>query len=385
MLLAVLLAAGCGSSQPVTTTKVRTATSGETTSTFPIKSYNLVLISARSGAVLRTWDTDLRSGVSDLAVSSAVADGRGGWFISGGFGLARMLPSGKLDTAWGTPQSRSLECLGRCLLVRAGSRLYVEGSRTHVVPPNAENQVSVIEAFDAERGERLWVSPELSQTVYALAASSSRVYVGGNFAVVGTVTRRRLAAFDANTGRLLDWRAPSFHFEPQASASVFALALAGSRLYVGGAFYTVGNSSRDSVAALDPVTGALLPWKLKIADAYGTSEILVTHGQVIVSGDDGFGAASARTGRQLDWTSRIGGIAGRFAARGPLVYLGGGLRWGFDRVDGDGRHNLAAFNLRTQRFTSWAPYLGVDYVDVGEIVPSGERVLVLGMFTNSSG
>ncbi len=384
MLLAVLLAAGCGSSQPVATTKVRTGASGKTTSTFPIKSYNLALISANSGAVLRKWETDLRSGVSDLAVKSAVAAGRGGWFISGGFGLARMLPSGKLDTAWGTPQSRSLECLGRCLLVRAGSRLYLEGSRTHVVPPNAENQVSVIEAFDAEKGERLWVSPELSQTVYALAASSSRVYVGGNFAVVGTVTQRRLAALDASTGRRLDWRAPSFHFEPQASASVSALALSGSRLYVGGTFYTVGNSSRDSVAALDPVTGALLPWKLRIADAYGTSEILVTHGEIIVSGDDGFGAAGARTGRQLDWTSRIGG-AGRFAARGPLVYLGGGLRWGFDRVDGARRHNLAAFNLRTQRFTSWAPNLGVDYVDVGEIVPSGERVLVLGMFTNYIG
>lgn len=81
---------------------------------------------------------------------------------------------------------------------------------------------------------------------------------------------------------------------------------------------------------------------------------------------------------------RLVTVASR-VARVPLVCLGGGLRRGFSRVDGAERHNLAAFNLRTRRFTSWAPNLGLDYVDVGEIVPSGERVLVLGMFTNYIG
>ncbi len=243
--------------------------------------------------------------------------------------------------------------------------------------------MSAVEAFDARTGARLWVGPAPSQgDVYALAASSTRVYVGGAFTSVGNARRHGLAALDAETGRLLDWQAPSFHFSG-ASAHVGALALAGSRLYVGGLFDAVGAESRINIAALDSATGALLPWNPTKAGtaAYGVLEILATHGQVIIAGEDGFAAASARTGHQQGWTSNIGGYAGRFAADGPLVYLGGGLR---NPIRASRGNNLAAVNLETGRLTRWAPDIA-PYVDVGGIVPSSGRVLVVGMFTNSIG
>jgi hypothetical protein len=54
---------------------------------------HLALISARTGVVV--------SGVPDLPLNKAVADGRGGWFAAGGVGLVRLRPDGGLDPAWG--------------------------------------------------------------------------------------------------------------------------------------------------------------------------------------------------------------------------------------------------------------------------------------------
>ncbi|GIW09481.1 MAG: hypothetical protein KatS3mg061_0538 [Dehalococcoidia bacterium] len=41
--------------------------------------------------------------------------------------------------------------------------------------------------------------------VYALAVSGSTVYVGGGFTSVGGQTRNRLAALDAATGNVTSW------------------------------------------------------------------------------------------------------------------------------------------------------------------------------------
>lgn len=388
LLIVALVMSGCGSSKHASTTKAaRTETSRTITSSSKGKSFNMALLSASSGAVLRVWDYDVPSGTAELDVRSAVTDGDKGWFVCGGFGLAHMRADGELDSGWGTSESRNLG-LTTCDLVRSGSRLYVAGAQNRTVSGGAGSaRVWVVEAFDAKTGARLWVGPNPSQDVYALAASSTRVYVGGKFTSIGTEKRQRLAALDASTGRLLNWRSPSFRFEPKTSANVEVLALAGSRLYVGGLFDAVGNEGRNSIAALDPATGALLPWNPKNLGyaAYGAFRLLVAYGQVIITGEDGFAAVSVRTGRQLDWTSRIRGLPGGYAAYGPLVYLGGGLRDGFGTVDGDGRNNLAAFNLATGKFTNWAPDLGVKYVDVGGIVPSGKQVLILGMFTDNIG
>jgi hypothetical protein len=75
-------------------------------------------------------------------------------------------------------------------------------------------------------------------------------------------------------------------------------------------------------------------------------------GQVITAGHDGFAATSAATGRRLEWTSRITGVASTFAASGPLIYLGGDLRNSFGAVSGRPRNNLAGYDVVTGRFTT---------------------------------
>ncbi len=372
LLLAVLAVSGCSASlRAETKAAVIRKTSAE-------PHYTYLALTSRSGKILR---------LSNLAVSSAVADGRGGWYANGAIGLARLLPSGKLDSSWGSPESRKLGCSVGCRLVKVGSRLYVAGQRSETVPgPGGEARVSVVAAFDAGTGARLWVSSSPSQDVYALAASSTRVYVGGAFTSVGSAKRHRLAALDAATGRLLDWRGPRISFDPPASAAIFALTLDGSRLYVGGTFTSIGGKRQFYLAALNPATGALLSWKppQAVFGAYYPMQILVTRGQLIIPGYDGFFAASLRTGRKPSWLGKIRGSAGTVTVDGSLLYLGANIDQSLSSVGGARRNNLAAIDLATGRATSWGPDLA-PYVDVSEIVPSGDQVLVVGSFTNSIG
>ena len=376
LLLAALVVSSCGASHRTDAShriaKTRSAPSE------PIK--NRFALISRSGAVRK---------VSDLPVGSAVADGRGGWFVAGDFGLARLRPDGKLDSAWGTSASRNLiGCRGR--LVKSGSRLYIPGSQPDAAAAAVgERGPCGIEAFDAGTGARLWVSPSFAQTqnpIYALTASPTRVYVGGVFIKVGSAKRQGLAALDAKTGRLLAWRSPPLRSGTKGSPNITALTLAGSRLYIGGPFDSIAGKRRQYLAALSPSTGALLPWKppQAVYGAYIPDEILVTRGQLLVSGEDAFAAVNLRSGRAPSWPSRIRGRATRFTANGPLLYLGANIEHSIDAVDGARRNNLAVFNLATKRFTSWAPDLA-PFTDVGEIVPSGRRVLVVGHFTDSIG
>ena len=380
LLLAVLVASSCGSSHRTDTrgaTTSRRTTKRHTVPTEP-KYSHLALISARSGKILRLSDLDLRS---------AVSDGRDGWFVVGDIGLAHLLPNGKLDSAWGTRESRNLGRCISCQLVKSGSRLYLAGSRFEAVSGMGEARVAVVEAFDATTGARLWVGPAPSQDVDALAVSSTHVYVGGAFTEVGNAKRQGLAALDTKTGRLLDWRGPRLRFDPENSAFISALTLAGSRLYVGGLFSSIGGKQQYYLAALNPSTGALLSWKPPKAafGAYYPLQIVIARGQLIVPGYDGFSATSLHTGHALSWPSRIeGGGADSLALDGPLLYLGANIENTLRSVDGASRNNLAVFNLATGRFADWAPDLA-PYVTVVEIAPSGDQVLVVGDFTDSIG
>ncbi len=91
--------------------------------------------------------------------------------------------------------------------------------------------------------------------VWAIEQIGNVMYVGGKFTDVrGGATRYPrpyIAAFEASTGKWLDWWTPDFN------GPVYALRASadGSTLFVGGEFTTVNGANVPAFAAIDPITG----------------------------------------------------------------------------------------------------------------------------------
>jgi hypothetical protein len=342
---------------------------------------SLALTSAATGAVVRSYP--------DVSgVSAIVADGRGGWFVSGGFtcvghyrrpGVVRLDHAGAIDRSWhaALPPGRPPVSV----LVRSGSTLYAAGGFG-------------VEALDAATGTRRWVARVaggLAPGVSSLAANNGAVYVGGGFKAIDQVLHPSLAALDPRTGRLLAWNQPALG-GPEAIPIVDALWLAGPHLYLGGnTIATVDGQRRPGFAAIDAATGRVTAWKPGTAPGlnpgFGVGDvetILVARGVAFSAGHDGFGIVSARTGAISPWMDRVHGEATRFAVSGSTVYLGGNIRNSFSAVGPFARSNLAAIDLATGRVTPWAPKPDV-YVAVTALAPSGNEVLVGGGFSKTLG
>jgi len=87
-------------------------------------------------------------------------------------------------------------------------------------------------------------APSVNGEVYAIAVSGSTVYIGGTFTTVNSSLRSYIAAIDANTGAVTDW-------DPYANGFVRAIAVDGSTVYAGGDFGVIGGYTRGKIAALD--------------------------------------------------------------------------------------------------------------------------------------
>jgi len=91
---------------------------------------------------------------------------------------------------------------------------------------------------------------------------AARTLGASSFALIGSARRTGLAAFDAATGALTAWNpAVSGRVYAGYEEDVFALLVAGGRLYVAGGFTGVAGYGRHSTAAFDAATGALTTWK----------------------------------------------------------------------------------------------------------------------------
>jgi hypothetical protein len=238
-------------------------------------------------------------------------------------------------------------------------------------------------ALDARTGAaldfhppRFVLAPGGGSRVNAIAVGADRVYIAGGFDRIGTQRRWTTAALDARTGALTSW-APLIQ-----KGVATTVAVGNGRVYIGGVFFGVNGRPRLNLAAVTPTTGTLTSWAPKIvADEVDT---LLVSGRTVLAGARGFGAFDAVTARQLPWSRRVRFSAGALAEAGGVAYLGGDIRDPLVSVGGMSRHNLAAVNVRTGRFTSWAPNVA-KYTAVMTLSVSGGTVLAGGAFTTTLG
>jgi len=192
-------------------------------------------------------------------------------------------------------------------MARIGNNVAIGGTFTGLRSPAGVTVArSRIALVDANTGEPVstW-NPGADGTVRALATSSDRLYVGGAFTTIGGVARSRLAALLTGTG------AVDAGFRADASAEVRTLLPHNGKLYAGGLFTAIAGKQRLRAAAVSPVSGALdtawtpaASWAVNgLAAVPGTTSIVLGGEFATVSGQPRRYLAMAHqdTGAVLPW------------------------------------------------------------------------------------
>lgn len=234
-----------------------------------------------------------------------------------------------------------------------------------------------------EAGPRsnMWVT---NGSVYAMAVSGNVVYMGGSFSQVGPadgsgwVARQNLAAFDMSSGLALAWN-------PRADAAVRALTCDSGVVYVGGDFDRVGGVFRSRVAAVDEISGAVTGWN---PGANGSVQALATDNTTVYAGGrfTSFGgsprpyaaACDKATGAlRTSWNPSPNSFVRSIAVTSSTVFLGGN----FSTVGGQNRRGLAACDAGG----ALLPWDANVDLYVYTVVPYGNTLYVGGLFNSVNG
>lgn len=194
-------------------------------------------------------------------VHAVISDGSGGWYIGGAFthvgkaarvNLAHLNADGSVGE-W-NPGVEGVSAIVYAL-AKSGTSIYVGGhftgvqstARTNVAKVSTGGVGTVDTGWDPGAGGA-------STYVYALAVANSKVYIGGDFTTAGGRSPQYgFAAVDAATG-VLQTTNPF-----AATATVRAFAVSGNSLYIGGRFTSIsgGINNRTSLAAISTVDDSL--------------------------------------------------------------------------------------------------------------------------------
>ena len=173
-------------------------------------------------------------------------------------------------------------------LASANGVVYVGGTFDSVRPPGAapgQRQTTRhnFAAFDAVTGKLLPCAPSFSgynHTVRAMKASADGrvLYVGGSFNRAGSTTVASVAALDTRDCSVRK------SFRPDVSATVRAIDVTDSAVYLGGDFTLADNQERHRVAAYSP-KGSLLPFEADLDRPVRALSAAPSHGRLFVGGD----------------------------------------------------------------------------------------------------
>ncbi len=216
-------------------------------------------------------------------------------------------------------------------------------------------------------------------TVYAMARSGNRIYLGGSFTTLTdpttgqSVSRSHVAALDATTGAPLAWN-------PGVNGVVRALAVApNSKVYAGGNFTAAGGQSAVNLAAFTSGGARATVWKAEANNV--VRDIAVDGTRIYVAGNFGKinGATRVRLARVSAWSGSLdrsfqarvgGGYVYSMAFSGSDILLGGN----FKSLGGQARLFSGSVTRATGAVTSWAPPSQCTNCPVLDLATDGTRV-----------
>jgi len=342
----------------------------------------LAAIDTTTGQVAN-WDPEPNYPITALALSSSTLY-VGGRFssISGttrnylaSFDISSSTP---VLTSWDPEPDSNITALAL-----SSSTLYVGGDFTTM--NNGSTTRNYLASFDISSSTPVLTSwdPEPDSDIYALALSSSTLYVGGDFTTMnnGSTTRKYLASFDisSSTPVLTSW-------DPEPNSDINALALSSSTLYVGGYFSSISGKTRKYLASFDISSSApeLTSWDPELSD--GVDALALNGSTLYVSGSftsiggttrNYLAAIDTTTGQATSWDPEPDGVVGALALNGSTLYVSGS----FTSIGGTSRNYLAAIDTTTGQATSWDPEPNSG---ITALALNGSTLYVGGFFTTIS-
>jgi hypothetical protein len=319
---------------------------------------------------------------STLYVGGGFADVIAGGSTFGRGALAAFDSQTGALTGWDPELSGSTNTAVAALAEFSGV-IYAGGSFTTVDGAVARNDAA---AFNPMTGAPTSWNPNANGAVLALAVNNSTIYAGGEFTTVNaSITRNHLASFNLSDGTATGWN-------PNVTGSfVDALAITGSTIYAGGSFTSVNSFvSRASLAAFDLTAGTVGSLNVQLQGG-GTGPINVEVYALAISGSNLFiGGAFARAGASssvgrnglasvdlnsgmvTSWNPDVAedvsiSYVGSLDASGAPVYAAGL----FSSVNsGLERNNLAEFDS-TGAATGWATSATPTWLDLVNAARTG--------------
>ena len=195
------------------------------------------------------WNPNPNSIIYSVIVNSAHVYICGNFTIVGGLtrgGIARIpltSTTGAVDESWNPNANNSIG-----LMALYNSYIYICGLFT-TVGGLSRNRIARI-PLTSTTGvvDESW-DPNSNGNIYSIVLDSSNVYIGGAFTTINSLTRNRIARIPltSTTG------AVDTSWDPNASDTVYSIALDTSYIYIGGEFTTIGGEPRNRIARI-PLT-----------------------------------------------------------------------------------------------------------------------------------
>jgi hypothetical protein len=238
---------------------------------------NLVAFSVANGAPT-AWQPEAARDVKDIAVNGDEVVAGGTFEVYGGI-EQHALAALDLDTGRPTAVQPPIARVQNLNLVEhlavGDGLLWAAG---YFVTQDSAPANRLLAAFDLPTLTQTSFAREPANTVQSLVARGRDAYVGGNFSQVGGVTRHNVALVHHAAGTAGD----VLRFDADVDGPVRALALRGDRVYLGGAFTKVNTiTPRANLAAVDAASGDLLPFD---AGVDGVVDTLHVAGDTVFAG-----------------------------------------------------------------------------------------------------
>jgi len=279
----------------------------------------------------------------------------------------------EVDPVTGAVRGTPLQAVRVTALAGAGTTLYVAGDFFEVNGV-ARAHLAALDVSGGAVTVLPWNPGLTDRRPKALAVAGSDVAVFGTDMAFGAQARSWLAALDLVTGEVLP-------FAPRLDGSVTAVAATPASIYIAGGFTAVNGTPRNRVAAVDP-HGGLLPWNTGVISDVRFMRVVA--GDVLLGLTSDVARVDGVSGLVQPWRARTNGIPRDVVEAGGTVYVAGDFS-GVAAATGllTTRKGLAAFDLVTNDIQPFAP--AVIGGRVYDIEVSGPLLYLGGDFTSVAG